>query len=197
VEACASKLHRLFLYKPEVISIKNQKKKIKLILLLVLLLICILFGSIAFILSQNGNKQPYITSSQDSTSSSEKSLDENGEANKGAVKTKTSDEIRLELQKKQVTVADKLSSNISFASGKKGTVGSWTVENIKTNNVIVQAEVYLDNKIIAKTVPIYPDQHISTITLLYDIASGQYKVTAYLNYYNLSTKKFVSCPVSL
>ncbi|OJU08026.1 MAG: hypothetical protein BGN88_01605 [Clostridiales bacterium 43-6] len=170
---------------------KNQKKKKKLILLLVLLLICILFSSIAFILSQNTNKQPYITSLQESTSSSEKSLDDNGAADNGAAKTKTADEIRKELQKKQVSVADKLSSSMSFENGEKGTVGSWTVENVKTNNVIVQAEVYLDNKIIAKTVPIYPDQHISTITLLNDIAKGQYKVTAYLNYYNLTTKKFV------
>jgi hypothetical protein len=97
-----------------------------------------------------------------------------------------------ELKKQQLVVTDKLSSNISFDVGKTGTTGKWVVENLSGNNIIQQAEVYFKDTLIAKTTPIYPDQHIESVELKKDIPSGEYTATAYINYYNINTKEFIS-----
>ncbi len=73
-----------------------------------------------------------------------------------------------------------------------GTVGEWVVENPAENNIIQQAEVYLLDKLIAESTPIYPDQHITGLTLLEEIEPGEYEVIAYLNYYDINTKEFIS-----
>jgi len=66
------------------------------------------------------------------------------------------------------------------------------VENPAENNIIQQAEVYLLDKLIAKSTPIYPDQHITEVTLLDQVRAGEYEVIAYLNYYDIDTKEFIS-----
>jgi len=55
-----------------------------------------------------------------------------------------------------------------------------------------QAEVYLSDVLITKTTPIYPNQHITGVELLEEIEAGEYDVTAYLNYYDIDTKEFIS-----
>jgi hypothetical protein len=97
-----------------------------------------------------------------------------------------------DLKKQQLIVTDKLSSNILFPSGKPGSIGDWIVENPHENQVIQQAEVYLDGKLIAKSVPIYPNQHIKAIELKQDIPTGEYGVIAYINYFNIHTKEYIS-----
>ena len=89
-------------------------------------------------------------------------------------------------------MTDKLSSNISFNSESAGTIGEWVVENPVDNTVIIQGEVYLEDTLIAKSTPIYPIQHITGVSLLTDIESGEYEVIAYLNYYDIETKEFIS-----
>ena len=89
-------------------------------------------------------------------------------------------------------MTDKLSSNITFPSGEIGKVGEWIVENLKENNIILQAEVYLNDMLIAKSTSIYPNQHITGVSLLEKIESGEYEATAYLNYYDIETKEFIS-----
>ncbi len=119
-------------------------------------------------------------------------LEDDGGAIDGEAKAKDREEIMNELEKQQLVVTDKLSSNITFTHGEVGTVGDWMVENPKENNIILQAEVYLGDKLIAKTTPIYPNQHITGVELLADVECGEYIVTAYLNYYNIDTKEFIS-----
>ena len=97
-----------------------------------------------------------------------------------------------ELAKQQLIVTDKLSSNITFESGTVGTVGEWIVENPADNKVIIQAKVYLDDTLIAKSTPIYPDQHITGIELLEIVETGEYEITVYLDYYGVETKEFIS-----
>ena len=134
------------------------------------------------------NKRPDTVSSSTQPSY----LDDAGSAIDGAVETKSREELLEELKKQQLIVTDKLSSNISFPFGKEGTVGEWIVENPPENQVVQQAEVYLDGMLIAKSVPIYPNQHIKAIELKKDIPTGEYGVIAYIHYYNIDTKEYIS-----
>ena len=119
-------------------------------------------------------------------------LEDEGSAIEGEAQAKTSDDILDELEKQQLIVTDKLSSNITFPIGETGTVGEWIVENPKENNIIQQAEVYWNDVLISKSAPIYPNQHITGVELLADMESGEYEAIAYLSYYNIETKEFVS-----
>ena len=119
-------------------------------------------------------------------------LEDEGSSQDGEAEAASREEILKELEKQQLVVTDKLSSNISFPSGNIGTVGEWIVENPEENTVIQQAKVYLDDVLIAKSTPIYPNQHITGISLLAEIEPGEYEVTAYLNYFNVETKEFIS-----
>ena len=118
-------------------------------------------------------------------------VDEGGSAEGEAQRTER-EEILKELEKQQLIVTDKLSSNITFPSGEVGTVGSWIVENPEENSIIQQAEIYFGDELIAKSTPIYPNQHITGIELLSPIEPGEYEVTAYLNYYDIEKKEFIS-----
>jgi flagellar basal body-associated protein FliL len=170
---------------------KNPKKKKVLVILLLFLLFCIagfgIYALITFDSNTNTNPPADVSSAGES-----KKLDDNGNAVDGAVQSKTHEQVLDELKKAQINVTDKLSSNILFPSGKAGTQGSWMVENVKTNNAIIQCEVFLNDKLIAKSVPIKPNQHIETITLSEDVKTGMYDVTAYINYFKLDTKEYIS-----
>ena len=166
-----------------------MKKKKKIMLLLLLILCLIGFGVYTVYCP------PHTTDNQVSSSGRKgesKQMDDNGEAINGAVQSKTPKEVLDDLKKSQVNVTDKLSSHILFPCGKAKTQGSWTVENSKTNNVIMQCEVYLDNKLIAKSVPIKPEQHIDEITLNQDVKPGTYDVIAYINYFKTDTNAYIS-----
>ena len=52
--------------------------------------------------------------------------------------------------------------------------------------------MYWNEVLIAKTTPIYPNQHITGVALLESIEPGEYEATAYLNYYDIETKEFLS-----
>jgi len=169
----------------------THKTKIKTVVLVLLLVV---FTTTTGVLSALYLSGAFNNISAEDTNSSgnTQQLDDNGKAIEGAVESKTPEEILEGLKKGQDNVTDKLSSQIFFSSGKTGTEGSWTVENLETNNVIMQCEVYLDNKLIAKSVPIKPNQHIETITLSEDIKPGQYDVIAYVNYFKLDTSEYIS-----
>jgi flagellar basal body-associated protein FliL len=167
---------------------KKAKKKVLLVLLL-LLIFCM--SGIGIYVVYTSNSKENIPTDASSTGESKK-LDDNGNAVDGAVQSKTSEQVLDELKKAQINVTDKLSSHILFPSGKAGTEGSWMVENVETNNVIMQCEVFLNDKLIAKSVPIKPNQHIETITLSKEVKAGMYDVTAYINYFKLDTKEYIS-----
>ena len=160
-------------------SEKKKKRKVLIIILLALWVLIILL----FICkcSMDANTEPTSSYLEDESSSLE------GEAEQANI-----DEMLAELVKQQLIVTDKLSSNITFESGTIGTVGEWIVENSADNTVIMQTQVYLDDTLIAKSTPIYPDQHITGIELLEEVETGEYEVTAYLDYYDLETKEFIS-----
>ena len=166
---------------------KKLNKKVFMLLLLLLLFCATGYGIYAAIDSGIFSQSTQISSTVES-----KQLDDNGKAIEGAIESKTPEEILEDLKKAQVNVTDKLSSHIFFSSGKTGTEGSWTVENLEANNVIMQCEVYLDYRLIAKSVPIKPNQHIENITLSEDINPGQYDVIAYVNYFKLDTNEYLS-----
>lgn len=119
-------------------------------------------------------------------------LEDEGSAIEGTAQAKTTEDILNELEKQQLIVTDKLSSSITFESGDIGTVGEWIVENPEENSIIQQAEVYWNNALIAKITPIYPNQHITGVELLAEMESGEYEGIAYLNYYDIETKAFIS-----
>lgn len=119
-------------------------------------------------------------------------LDDDSSSIDGQAQARSREDILKELEKQQLIVTDKLSSHISFPVGKVDTIGEWIVENLEENSIIQQAEVYLDDVLIARTTPIYPNQHITGISLLEEVKTGEYEVIAYLNYYDLDTKEFIS-----
>ena len=114
-----------------------------------------------------------------------------GSAVSGGYVPKTSSQTLSELEKKRVTVTDKVGSQISFTSGDIGSEGTWMVENPASNKVVEQCEVYLNDKLIAKSVPINPGQHIESIKLLQNMIAGDYTVTAYLNYFENGSKVYI------
>jgi hypothetical protein len=161
----------------------SKKKKVIIILLFVVILIAVT------LLAYKGCSNTLLFEEPQSTPVY---LEDEGGAIEGKVQEKEREEILKELEKQQLVVTDKLSSNITFTSGEVGTVGEWIVENPEENNVIQQAEVYLDDVLVAKSTPIYPNQHITGVELLEQIEPGEYEVTAYLNYYDIETKEFLS-----
>ncbi len=174
------------IYKQRNQSKKEQNKNKKLLIILLLLLVVI---AVIFIFLLRGCEGIGISSKPTVTPLY---LVEDGRSVDGEAKMKEREEILKELEKQQLVVTDKLSSNITFHSGDIGTIGDWIVENPKENNIIQQAEVFLDNALIAKSTPIYPDQHITAIELLENITSGEYEVIAYINYYDIETKEIIS-----
>lgn len=170
-------------------SRKEKGKKQRRTLLIILLLLLLLLIGVTFSFchagaggSNGGNPSP---SSQSAPSSS---LDNNGSALPGSCTPKSRQEILSELRQKEVVVTDRISAQITFSSGDKGTVGTWTVENPASNKVIEQCAVLLDGKTVAESVPIYPGQHIETVTLSRPVSPGTYDVTAVVRYYSTDSK---------
>ena len=164
-----------------------RDKKTLFIIFIPLLVLIAGFG-IWTLTNPNAFSQPADNSNKVNT----KRIDEDGNAIDGGVKSKTQEEILKELQADQINVTDKLSSNIFFPSGKAGAEGNWVVENVETNTVAIQCEVYLGDKMIAKSVPIKPNQHIETILLSEDVDPGQYEVIAYVNYFSLEKGDYLA-----
>ena len=160
----------------------SKKKRTTIIILLVILILIIIFLAIKSCNSEDSlipTKEPIY-------------LEDDGTSKDGLAEVRTRDEILNELKRQQLIVTDKLSSNITFPSSEVGAIGEWIIENPIENEIIVQAEVYLNDVLIAKSTPIYPNQHITGIELGEYVKGGEYEVTAYLNYYDIETKEFVS-----
>lgn len=169
---------------PQTQAEKKKKRKVRIIILLIFLaLIILVLISKCCIDANTVVKAPKPTPHY---------LDDDGNSIDGKAQGKDREEILKELTKQQLIVTDKLSSNITFPLGEIGTIGEWIVENQKENTVIQQVEVYFDELLIAKTTPIYPNQHITAIKLLEDVETGEYDVIAYINYYDIETKEFIS-----
>ena len=175
-------MRKSYLYKPER-NTERKKRRLILFLLAGLLIIAALFillkGCPDLLIYGVNNEEGIF-------------LEDDSSAIDGMAEGKDRDHIINELEKQQVVVKDKLSSNILFSSGEVGTIGEWVVQNPEDNEVIMQAEVYLDGLLIAKSTPIYPNQYIRGIELLQELISGEYDAAAYLNYYDIETKKFIS-----
>lgn len=142
--------------------------------------------------SHTPSKPPASSASSQPGSSSQpdKLSDSGGSAIDGAYQGKSQAETLSELKKEQVLVTDSLSSSINFASGQKGTSGSWMMENASKNNVIMQAEIVLDGQVIATSAPVRPGQHIENITLDRNISTGTGKAIAYISYYDLQSQEY-------
>lgn len=115
-----------------------------------------------------------------------------GHATPGPVSSETSSDILAKLKKEQAMVTDDVSSSAQFPSGKSGTTGSFAVENLSSNNVIMQASLSLNGKEIAKSPPIYPGEHIDGVTLSQAVPAGTFEAVATLSYYNPATKAYIS-----
>jgi len=167
----------------ENIQEKKKRKKIILICIFTVLLLLLLFLFYANYMNSETTTNPSATASH---------LNGDGNAIDGAADTKSGEELLDSLKKRELVVTDTLSSNIIFPSGQAGTIGSWVVENPSTNSIIQQAEVYYNGQLIAKSAPIYPNQHIESIELDQNIPTGEYDAIAYINYYKLDTQEYVS-----
>lgn len=115
-----------------------------------------------------------------------------GHAKPGLGSSETDSEILANLKKQQIMVTDSVGTALHFSSGSVGANGKWNVANDKSNNVIMQAVVTIGGKAVAKSVPIYPDEHIDSITLSSRLGQGTYDAVAYINYYNPTTKVYIS-----
>lgn len=166
----------------------NRKKKLR-ILIILLAVLCITAGTVTAMFGMGGSR--FKTAVVDNSSTDVSKLNDNGSALDGQAESKTSEEVLEELQKEQINVTDRLGSCIVFSKGKAGTPGSWAVENPADNRVVMQCEVYLDNELTAKTVPIRPGQHIESVPLLKNLKAGTYDVTAYINYYAPDTSDYI------
>ena len=164
---------------------EKAKRKMRVI---IIILIAVALITATFLLLRGCNE----TASVENSKETPVYLEDEGSSIGGTAQEKERKDIMDELEKQQLVVTDKLSSNITFPSGEIGTVGEWVVENLEENNIIQQAEVYLDGVLIAKSTPIYPNQHITGVSLLENVEPGEYDVTAYLNYYDTDTKEFLS-----
>lgn len=161
----------------ETITIKRSK-----VIILFIPILAILAGGAVYIVIANMLNLPVPGRKLNST----------GSAISGIYTGETQSEILADLKKNEVMITDNVASSINFSSGKKGSTGSWIVENIKTNKVIMQAGIYLNGKKIAESAAIKPGQYIKTITLSSYVPAGTYTVTAYINYYNTSTEEYIS-----
>ena len=172
---------------------KEKTKKRKKVLLVLLIFLLLLAGVVAFSFFQAGSVHTSgggrSLSSQSSPGSS--SLDDNSSALPGGYTAKSQQEILSELQKEQVTVTDKVSAQASFPNGTGGATGTWVVENTSSNKVIEQCEIALGGKTVAKSAPIYPGQHIESISLSQKVDAGTYDVTAVISYYSTDTKAYL------
>lgn len=168
---------------------EKRKRKWPYILLLILLLLLLLL----LLLRSCGNQHPCPNPPPSSSvsSSSVPSLDDTGSAEPGSASNPSRQEILSRLQKQEVTVTDRVSAQASFSSGAKGSTGTWEVENPSSNTVIMQCEIVLNGKTVAKTAPIYPGQHIDGLTLSQPVSSGSYSVTAAIKYYSKTTKAYL------
>lgn len=126
------------------------------------------------------------TSMVSKPSASAPQLDNNGNAESGTYTSGASE------TGSAVKITDNLTSSIQFPTGSKGTRGQWVCENIKTNKVIEQAEVYVDGQLEAESVPIKPGEYVNGITLKRALAKGNYDATVYLNYFAVNTQKYLS-----
>ena len=162
---------------------ENKKKKV-----IIILIIVFAIAVVALFLLKSCNEDQ----NTDELETTPIILKDESRSIDGEAQIKTKEDILEELKEQQLIVTDKLSSNITFESGEVGTIGEWVVENLKENDVIQQAEVYWNDVLIAKTTPIYPNQHITGVSLLESINPGEYEATAYLNYYDTEKKEFLS-----
>lgn len=162
---------------------RSNKKKLGLILLLLLLIVITAIAP-----WQLPDRDPALTVQTPSVT-----LDpDTGEAIGGDYQGRTHEQILRDLESQQLMVTATLSSHAVFDSGRSGGLGSWMVENVKENDVIQQAEIYLGDRCIARSAAIRPGQHIQSIKLLEDIPAGTHDVTAYLNYFFVDTETFIS-----
>ena len=164
----------------------EKAKRKKRVIIIVLIAVALITATFLLLRGRND------TASVENTKETPVYLEDKGSSIEGEAQAKKREDIMDELEKQQLVVTDKLSSNITFASGEIGTVGEWVAENPEENNIIQQAEVYLEGVLIAKSTPIYPNQHITGVSLLENVEPGEYDVTAYLNYYDTGTKVFLS-----
>lgn len=161
---------------------KNRKKVIVIIVLAIILAILL---TLIFAYSESG-----VSQSTDTPESTPMILNDNRVGIEGTYQYKTREEILAELQESQQMVTDKVSSNVTFSTGRTGATGQWIMENTIDNTVIQQAEIYLEDLLIAKTEPIYPGQYIQTVELLNDVEPGEHKALVYISYYNVDNKVF-------
>jgi hypothetical protein len=95
-------------------------------------------------------------------------------------------------QQSSEMVTDEIASSVTFSSGSTGTSGAWKLENASGNKVIMQAQIYLGGALIATSAALKPGQSAESIKLSADVGSGSYTGIAYINYYNLSSREFIS-----
>jgi len=171
---------------------EEEKRRRKWPYIMLLILLLLLFLLLTHSCGQHyPGPGPSPSSSESSNTSPSSSLDDSGSALPGSSSSPSRQEILSQLQKQQVTVTDKVSSQISFPGGSTGSTGIWEVENQPSNSVIMQCEIILNGKTVAKSVPIYPGQHIDSITLSQPVTPGNYNVTATIKYYNKTTKAYL------
>jgi hypothetical protein len=89
-------------------------------------------------------------------------------------------------------VKDSLALYVSFSDGSAGSSGTWQLSNTSSNNVIMQAKIYINGALAATSPAIKPGQNIKSITLQKAINPGSYSATAYINYFNLKTQDYIS-----
>lgn len=113
-----------------------------------------------------------------------KSLDKStGSGIDGAPASKNQNETLESLKKKEIYVDDWPVFSASFPNGSADSKGSVKLVNLSDNNVIMQANIYLDGKLIATTPALKPGQYSETAVLKANIPAGTYKAETHVCYY--------------
>jgi hypothetical protein len=88
------------------------------------------------------------------------------------------------------TVKDNLALCVSFPDGSAGSAGTWQLSNSDSNDVIMQAKIYIDDSLIATSPAVKPGKNVKSITLQNDLKEGSYDAIAYINYYDVDTQVY-------
>ena len=93
---------------------------------------------------------------------------------------------------KRLFVTDNIKSAATFPKGSTGTVGELPIENVKSNPVIIQAQLVVGGTVIATSQALKPGQSEKYIILTSPVASGNHSAYAYISYYDLKTQDYIT-----
>ena len=171
---------------------KKKKKRRVLIMVILLVILAIVIGALICSSYSARDRHPPATTSRGQSQTDTSTDTSNGSVTSGTAARKSTSEILQELQKQVVMATPDFLPLITFNSGKKGATGNWQFQNLKKNTVAMEGQVYDNEKLIAETPVLKPDQYVSAVTLLSNIPTGTRHVDIVIKFFNLKTNALMA-----